>query len=342
MTNTTYQLDDFALTLPITQKAIKTAQEFASQQPTSEKAEQVRLNTLAVWVVNDYMQMMAIPTDLEASDSWNHILRCCTNVADLELPSVGRLECRPLLPNQQICSIPPETWEERVGYVVVKIDESRQEVRLMGFVPHVATEELPLSQLQPLEALIEHLGQLSFVSHVATEKSPLNQQQFSAASIKQPRQMKQLVNLSQWFAGIFDAGWQSIESLLNTPELTPANAFRRLEIVEKNVPQQPDMAKLIDLGLKGYNQPVILKVEICPEANQQTGIFLKLWPTGNQIHLPQGLKLTVLDGSGSVLLAAQARKSDNYLQLKLSGEPKEQFSVMVALNDTSVMEEFII
>lgn len=342
MNNTTYQLDNFALTLPITQRAIKTAQEFASLQPTSEKAEQVRLNTLAVWVVNDYMQMMEIPTDLEASDSWNHVLRLCANVADLKLPSVGRLECRPMLLNQPICSVPPETWEERVGYVVVQIDESSQEAKIMGFVPNVATEELTLSQLQPIEALIEHLGQLSFVPNVATEELSLNQLQPMEALIEKPAQLKPLVNLSQWFAGIFDPGWQTIESLLNTPELTPANAFRFLEIVEKNVPQQPEMAKSIDLGLKSYNQPVILKVEICPEANQQTGIFLKLWPTGNQIHLPQGLKLIVLDESGSVFLIAQARESDDCIQLKLSGQPKEQFSVMVALNDTCFMEQFII
>ncbi len=64
MSNSTYQLDDFALKLPISQIARITAQQFANQQPNPEKAEQVRLNTLAVWVVNDYLQMMDIATDL--------------------------------------------------------------------------------------------------------------------------------------------------------------------------------------------------------------------------------------------------------------------------------------
>ncbi|MBD2387872.1 DUF1822 family protein [Cylindrospermum sp. FACHB-282] len=339
MNNTTHQLEDFALTLPITQRAIKTAQEFANQQPNSEKAEQVRLNTLAVWVVNDYMQMMDIPTNLEVSDSWNRFMRFCANVADLELPSVGRLECRPMLVNQPICSIPPETWEERVGYVVVQIDESCQEARLMGFVPNVATEELPLSQLQPLEALIEHIEQLSFVPSVATEKLHLNQLQPCAALNKQSTQQKQLVNLSQWFAGIFDQGWQTVESLWDMPDIIPAYAFRWRATVEKNTPNR---AKLIDWGLKSYNQPVILKVEISPEVNQQTGILLNLWPTGNQIHLPQGLKFTVLDGSGSVVRTVVARESDDYIQLKLTGEAKEQFSVTISLNDHSVIEHFMI
>jgi hypothetical protein len=101
MTRTTYELEDFALTLPITQAARTTAQQFASNQPTPEKAEQVRLNTLCVWVVNDYLEIMGIPTSLTSSDSWNPVIRLCANIADLELPGVGRLECRPVNLSQQ-------------------------------------------------------------------------------------------------------------------------------------------------------------------------------------------------------------------------------------------------
>ncbi|MBD2507431.1 MULTISPECIES: DUF1822 family protein [unclassified Nostoc] len=320
MNNSTYQLDDFALTLPIPQLARITAQEFANQQPNSEKAEQVRLNTLAVWVVNDYLEMMDIPTNLQASDSWNPIMRLCGNVADLELPSVGRLECRPVHQHQQICSIPPETWEERVGYLVVQFDELLQEARLLGFIASVATETLPLKQLQPLEAFIDHLGEL--------RQSPVSS----------------LVNLSQWFTGIFEAGWQTIESLWNLPELRPVYAFRSTETLELNALNQAESitkrAKLIDLGIQILNQPVMLIVEISPEKDQQTSIHLQLHATGNQIYLPPGVHLTVLDSSGAVFLDAQSRKSDNYIQLQFRGEPTEQFSVRVAINDTSITEHF--
>jgi len=315
MNNTTYELDDSAITLPISQIARMTAQQFANQQPTPEKAEQVRLNTLAVWVVNDYLQMMDIPTNLQASDSWNPVIRLCANVADLEIPSVGRLECRPVRLHQQTCNIPPETWEERVGYLVVQFDESLQEAKLLGFIPRVIDERLPLTQLQPLEALIDHLA------------APF-------------------VNLSQWFAGIFETGWQTIESLWNLPELRPAYAFRSIETVEKNAPNQPESvtrrAKLIDLGIQIFNQPVILMVEITPETDQQTSIRLQLHATGSQIYLPPGVQLTVLDGSGEVFLEAQARKLDNYIQLQFRGTPTEQFSVKVTLNDTSITEHFMI
>ncbi|MEH2245686.1 DUF1822 family protein [Nostoc sp.] len=320
MNNSTYQLDDFALTLPISQSARITAQEFANQQPNPEKAQQVRLNTLAVWVVNNYLEMMDIPTNLQASDSWNPIMRLCGNVADLEVPSVGRLECRPVHLDQQICSIPPETWEERVGYLVVQFDESLQEARLLGFIPSVTTETLPLEKLQPLEAFIDYLGQL--------RQYPLNS----------------LVNLSQWFAGIFETGWQTIESLWNVPELRPTYAFRSTETLELNTLNRPESitkrAKLIDLGIQILNQPVMLIVEISPEKDQQTSIHLQLHATGNQIYLPPGVHLTVLDSSGAVFLDAQSRKLDNYIQLQFRGEPTEQFSVKVTLDNTSITEHF--
>ncbi len=320
MNNSTYQLEDSTLTLPIPQIARITAQQFANQQPNSQKAEQVRLNTLAVWVVNDYLQMMDIPTNLEASDSWNPIMRLSGDVADLEVPLLGRLECRPVRKHQQICSIPPETWEERVGYLVVQFDDLLQEANVLGFVPSVATETLPLRQLQPLEVFIDHMAQL--------RESPL----------------ASLVNLSQWFAGIFETGWQTVESLWNLPEFRPAYTFRSTDTMEKNALNRPESitkrAKLIDLGIQILNHPVMLIVEITPDKNQQTSIHLQLHATGSQIYLPPGVHLTVLDSSGAVFLDAQSRKSDNYIQLQFRGEPREEFSVRVALDGINITEHF--
>lgn len=322
MIKTNYHLGDFAVPLPIAQAARSTAQRFANQQNTRQKAEKVALNTLAVWVVNDYLQMMDIPTDLQTSDSWNPVMRLCADVADLEITGVGRLECRPVKVTDGICSVPPETWEERVGYVVVQIDESLLEAKLLGFVLHVATEELPLDQLQPPEALIEHLAQL--------RQSPVHI----------------MVNLSQWFTGIFESGWETIESLCNYQGLRPAYGFRSADTFEQQAPNQPEAvtqrAKLIDLGIQIGKEPVMLIVEITPDVDEKTSIRLQLHPTGNQIYLPQGIQLTVLDGAGAVFLEAQARSADNYVQLQFRGETQENFSVRVTLNDISITEQFVI
>ncbi|BAY61674.1 hypothetical protein NIES22_17410 [Calothrix brevissima NIES-22] len=321
MTHAIYQQDNFAVPLPITQAARRIAQNFASQQPTPEKAAQVKLNTLAILVVQEYLQFMDIPTNLTASDSWNSLMRLFADVADLALPSLGSLECRPVKSHAHTCFVPPETWEERIGYVVVQIDDSLREAKLLGFVPSVFTEDLPLTQLQPPEALIEHLEQLKQAE----------------ASV---------VNLRQWFAGIFESGWQSLEALWNSQAPTLAFSFRSAEVFE---PQTPDhsqpvtrRAKLLDLGIQVADKPLMLIVEISPLSEEKTSIRLQLHPTGNEIYLPEGVQLTVLDESGAVFLAAQARSADNYIQLQLRGDTGETFSIRVALNDISITEQFTI
>ncbi|MBD2169514.1 DUF1822 family protein [Calothrix membranacea FACHB-236] len=322
MTHTTYHQDNFSVPLPIAQAARTTAQKFANQQPTPEKAAQVRLNTLAVLVVNDYLQMMEIATDLSASDSWNPVMRLFADVADLTIPGFGRLECRPVGALENTCAVPPETWEERIGYIVIQIDESLQEAKLLGFVQSVDTEELPLSKLKPPEAFIEHLAQLKL--SLASEP----------------------VSLSQWFAGIFESGWQTVEALWNSQEPQLAYTFRSPETFEQETSHQPETitrrAKLMDFGIQIANKPLMLIVELCPQADEKTHIRLQLHPTGKLHYLPAGVQLTVLDDSGAVFLEAQARSADNYIQLQFRGVTKEIFSVRVAFNDISITEQFVI
>ncbi|AFY44949.1 DUF1822 family protein [Nostoc sp. PCC 7107] len=322
MLQTTHRVDDLGIKLPITQAAFRIAQQFANQQPHPTKAEQVRLNTLAIWVVNDYLQMMEIPTNLSVGDSWNPIMQLCSNVADLEIASIGRLECRPMKLAEQVCSIPPETWEDRIGYVVVQIDESLQEANLLGFIQSVNNEFLPLHQLQPLEKLIDRIAQL--------KTSPV----------------QTLVNLSQWLVGQVDAAWQTVESLRELLESRPNYAFRgSITTEESSIHQHPaptKRAKLIDLGIQIANQPLMLIVEISPEPEMKTSIRLQLHPTRNQVYLPEGVKLTVLDESGEIFLEAQARSADNYIQLQFRGEIQEKFSVAISLNDMSIQEHFMI
>ncbi|GBE91188.1 DUF1822 family protein [Nostoc cycadae] len=322
MAQTTHRVDDLGIKLPITQAACKFAQQFANQQPNPVKAEQVRLNTLAIWVVNDYLQMMEIPTNLSVGDSWNPVMQLCSNVADLEITSIGRLECRPIKLDEQTCLMPPETWEDRVGYVVVQVDESLQEANLLGFIQSVNSEFLPLHQLQPLEKLIDR------IAHLKT--SPV----------------QTLVNLSQWLVGQVDAAWQTVESLRELLESKPNYAFRGSVTTEESSTHQPPVptkrAKLIDLGIQIANQPLMLIVEISPEPEMKTSIRLQLHPTGNQVYLPEGVKLTVLDESGEIFLEAQARSADNYIQLQFRGEIQEKFIVAISLDDMSIREHFII
>ncbi|HEY9620390.1 MAG TPA: DUF1822 family protein [Crinalium sp.] len=329
MTYSTQNTEDFALPLPITQQARQMAQQFANQQPTPQKADQVRLNTLAVAVVNDYLRLMGIDTDLSASDSWNPVMRLCADVADLQISEVGRLECRPLHPQGQTCPIPPEVWEDRVGYVVVGLDDALAEATLLGFVPAAATEELSINQLQSPEALLDHLDRLL---HPVTQRIAQTAEQT-------------LVNLGQWFQNLFESGWQTAESLLNSGEMTPAFGFRGVSTeLEPRERQERSIrrAKLIDLGIQLAHHPVALVVELYPNSSGSVEVCLQVHPTVPQIYLPPELKLLVLDQSGTTFLEAQSRQADNYIQLLFNGTPGERFSVQVTLGNASVTENFVI
>ncbi|NEO61141.1 MAG: DUF1822 family protein [Moorea sp. SIO4G2] len=334
MTYNTHNLEQFALPLPITNNARSRAEQFARQQPTPQKAEQVRLNTLAVLVVNDYMQMMGMPTDLKASDSWNPIIRLLANVADLEISGIGRIECRAIKSQDSVCHIPPEVWSDRIGYVVVQIDEQSSEGTVLGFTPTADTEELPISQLRPVDDLIDRFH------------PPMTQVTPKPAAVAH----RTRVNLSQWLDNVVETGWQTLESLenlLNPPE--PIFAFRSAGLdstealpLEENLDVGIRRAKLIDLGLLLAGSPVALVVELVPESELKQNIRLKVYPTGSKTYLPANLTLTVLDASGTVFLEAQARQIDNYIQLQFSGVPGEQFSVEVALGDARIIEDFTI
>jgi len=207
-----------SIPMPLPKRAIQTAQQFASRATNQQEAEQIYFNTLAVLAVHDYLELMEIDTELNASDSWHPILRMCVDVADLQVKGLGKLECRPVrisqpstiakaqagIPLSQskqslttpVCSVPPEVWEERISYVVVGIDEERKEAALLGFTPTVESGELHLSQLQSMDALLKHLDQLIRLAAPPSER-------------------KSQVNLSQWFQNLFESSWQNVESLLS-------------------------------------------------------------------------------------------------------------------------------
>ena len=303
MTQSTYQ---FALPLPITQATRQMAQEFANQHADANKANQVRLNTLAVLVMHDYLQLMDIPTNLTASDSWNPVLRLCADVADLQVAGLGRLECRPVLPNQTLCPVPPETWSDRIGYVVVELDEAAESAQLLGFVPKATTEELPLSQLRSPEDLLDHLAEL-----------------------RHP-QPSLVANLSQWIQGAIDEGWQTLEELLNPAQLSPAIAFRgRLGT------QTP--SKRIDLN----GVSAVLAVDARPLADESTDICLQLHPPIDGF-LPIGTRFSVLNEVGEVELETTATGTEDFLEWQVGCTSGDRFSVQVSLNEVHITQDFVI
>jgi Protein of unknown function (DUF1822) len=321
MTHAMNNLEAMSLPLPLTQAAQTIAHHFASQQPP-QIADRVRLNTLAVCLVKDYLDLMGIATDVAASDSWNPVMRLCADVADLVIPQVGSLECRPLTSSATACEVPPETWSDRIGYAVVQIDEANQEAVLLGFVP-TATDSIALHQLQSPEALLDHIDQLK-----QTQVNPISEAVGSA-----------ITQLSQWFQANFTANWQTLDALMNPSEFAFATRQRRDLASLENVPAGTiRRAQTTDWG----DRSIILAVEISPTANQQTHIHLKIFPPGDSIYLRPDVSLTVLDDSGATFLVARSGANDNYIQLQFSGDPGERFSVQLAFEELTTLAEFVI
>lgn len=98
----------------------------------------------------------------------------------------------------------------------------------------------------------------------------------------------------------------------------------------------------MDLGMQFAGHAVALMVAILPNKKQRVAVLLRLYPMGSERYLPASLQLTGLDKSGNVFLDTQARKRDNYIQLKFSAEFGERFSIRVSLDNTSLTENFII
>ncbi|NEQ83985.1 MAG: DUF1822 family protein [Moorea sp. SIO2I5] len=157
MNNLTEKL---AFSVPITRDWYQLAETFSREQHEPDKAQDVYLNTLAVYAVNFYLQCLEVETDLPASDSSNPALRSLMNVSDLMVKDWGKLECRPVLPGDQVCDIPPESLQDRVGYVVVEINQASNQAKLLGFAKTALGGSLEISKIQSLEQLINQLPEL--------------------------------------------------------------------------------------------------------------------------------------------------------------------------------------
>jgi hypothetical protein len=312
-------IEDFSVSLPITTTARNTAQRFASQQSSPDVAERVRRNTLSVLVMDNYLEMMGITTNLEASDSWHPVVRLCADVADLEIDGFGKLECRSLQAGESTCYMPPEVWEDRIGYTVLRLEEDGRSATILGFVKKVSTEYLALDRLEPIENLCEALQ--------APKPVPL-----SPISI-----------ISDWFQGLFDAGWQELETLLVNPQPQVAWGWRSENTISIPSLNQIEVrrGKAIDLSTYLPNCKVALVVTTWQETENKTNIRLAVYPiTG--MYLPQFLKLVVLDETGNVFKEIESRSIDNFIQFEFNGDAGEHFSAQVIFAEFVVTENFVI
>ncbi|MBD0385493.1 MAG: DUF1822 family protein [Nostoc sp. C3-bin3] len=301
MTNTQPHI----LSVPLPQNAHRWAEEFAAQQDNPQKGKQVYLNTLAVYAVHSYLKWLNIETALNQGDSWHRALRAIFDVADLVLPGVGKLECRPVLPGEAAIVLPLTMTRERIGYVGVQFSQQLDYVELLGFLPAREITESPailqIAQLQSFDPLFEIIHRRTL-----------------------------LINLRQWVTGIFETDWQP-------PELVFANNLRSSTTMTRPSTNSISRAKVIDL-----ESQVLLLLQLTPTDSEVFDIRLRIYPGDDSIHLSPGLQMIVLDESGNTVMEVQARSADDWMQLEFSCQHEERFSVNIVLGEISLIEEFVV
>ena len=127
--------------------------------------------------------------------------------------------------------------------------------------------------------------------------------------------------------------------------MNSVNSINSVNSVNSASSQAADIsrAKLIDLGLQlGETVQVALVIRLVPVSDCQRDIMIQLRPIGEATRLPEGIALGVFDEHNTLVRSATSRLNDNYIQIQISGERGETFSVRVHNRETTFEEQFVI
>lgn len=308
MNSTTEKLN---FSVPLSFEAHSIAQELVSEISNQEKRQQVYLNSLTVYAVNNYLRCMGFETDYLEGDSRNPLIIQLMNVADLIVKDIGKLECIPVLAEAEFMEISPEVRQDRVGYVCVELNDSLKEAKILGFTSEAA-DKIYLSQLQSLSDFLVYLTQLEVVES------------------KQAETTSNIVNFKHWLNGVVDRSWQTLDELLKPQQL--GLALRNKEIVVTR-------GQKIDLGMHLDKISVALVMKVMSEnESEEVDILTQVYPVG-EMSLPEGIKLIIGDETGEALEVV-SREDDNWIQTEFSAESGERFNITVAYGDSEVKKEF--
>lgn len=227
-------------------------------------------------------------------------------------------------------------------YVLVEILEEAEQLIIHGIIRH---DELSQSQksenckltLSSFDSEVNNL--FLYIRFLEVEAIPLPK---PAENITH-KVTQSLVNLSQWWSGLFEENWQSIENILTPqmPNLGYAGATRRNT---KSSDFAVRRGKLFDFGLLLNNQRFALTINLRLEENRDIGVLAQIC-SENEYCLPQGLKLKVTlnhNTDEAESESAIAREYDQIIQLAFSEVPGKQFKVEAIYQDAVMTQEFVL
>ena len=322
MSNSTVSLTTFPIPLGI--QAHQQAQRFRDHHPKPQKSKEVYLNTLAVLAVKDYLAMMGYDSNLAQSYSWQPVQQTLMDCADLMVQDYGRIECRYCIEGDSELLIPPEVWDDRQGFIFVQFSSSLREAQVLGLVPSVTQQRLPLDAIEPLEDLSELLRGVSSTSS-AREAS-----------------LTVVTQLQGWFQDFQDS-WQTVQQsldfFLSSAELTPSyrssageDDHLRPELCRSKVITLDDQQGRLDLS-------VFLGLKTIPPSG--TEVWVKVNSPQSGRSLPTQLRMSILTPDESEVMVAQSNGTEA-MQFRFSAHSGEQFRLQIGLDNVTWHEDFVL
>ncbi|HEY9614431.1 DUF1822 family protein [Allocoleopsis sp.] len=362
------------LAIPILDAERREAYEVSTQFPREQEEQHYRSVLVAV-VMRRCLTLLGIDYSEDIIQNWSEpkldFYQQVNQLACLYIPEVQKhLWCYPIHPGDRQCFL-PKGDDKSLGIVVIELDNPYRVGQVLGFAPVGSGSALSVSALQPLDALIDCI--------VAPQRSPIRLSQWLdhlfesdwqpldtlLQSLRQPilnfasalprRGSINPETIQQWVNQLYlqqSANTQSAPANLEPPtalaqliQTTQDDEIRwqAAELLWELDPQHPACPVISskDLGLYLAGEAIALMVGILSKSDGKMLILLRAYPL-KQPHLPEELKLIVLDETGNTLQELESRQRDDYMQFKITADVGDRFSVRVVFNEASFTESFVV
>jgi Protein of unknown function (DUF1822) len=132
-----------------------------------------------------------------------------------------------------------------------------------------------------------------------------------------------------------------------TQEHIRLKAAEYLWKIDPDLPQAP-IRKMRDLE-SDFGYPIALMIGVLNTPDERVAILLRLYSLGEEFHLPQGLKLALLDPQGKPFpqdkpyqSISRAYPRNEYIQLYFVATPGDRFRISITLNGREMVEKFLV
>lgn len=298
------------LAISLTQRNIQVARQVASQSTVAIVQTRLYLNALALQAGTLYFQGLDLAMSPELADSSQASWSLMTGSFDLYLTGLGALECCAVLPGDNDVIIPPESRENRLGYLVIEIDELNGTANLLGFLQSVGDRlVVPLSAVKSLDQLLDYLEDLE-------------------------RQTSLAARLSQWLQAAELAamkGWELIEE-----SLIPKNPLVAVRS-RPTISNQVRFKRMLAIARHDSDLELVLLLQ--PVGDQKLKVTISLRPASLGQTLPEDLAIALRTDDNQEPINLKPNPVNGDL-INFSGSTGDRFAISITTGDYTYSESF--